>query len=89
MTGESPSTPPGRRGTGNRQSEAPKHPMEFEDWKLRLRSDCEAQGKLLAFDSFGEYALRLLWEEGIEPSVKGIVGTNKQNEHRSKRVSDG
>lgn len=55
-------------------------PMEFEAWKLRLSKDCEAQGKLTAFNSLGDYALRLLWEQGIDPSVDGIVGSRKQND---------
>ncbi len=55
-----------------------KGPIEFDAWKLRLRKDCELQGKLAAYESLGDYALKLLWEDDIEPSVEGIVG-KKQN----------
>ena len=53
--------------------------LEFATWKLLLRKDCETQGKLLAFNSIGDYALKLLWEQGLDPSVAGIVGGSKQN----------
>jgi hypothetical protein len=48
-------------------------PITFEIWKLQLRKDCEAQGKLF-FDAIGEYALSLLWEDGVDPSVRAVLG---------------
>jgi hypothetical protein len=48
-------------------------PLSFELWKLRLREDCERKDKLLAYTSFGEECLRILWEQGTTPSVQGIV----------------
>lgn len=47
--------------------------ITYDVWKLQLRKDCEMRSKLAAFDSIGEYALRLLWESGIDPTVAAIV----------------
>jgi hypothetical protein len=47
--------------------------MLFEVWKVHLRKDCELQGKLAAFDSLGEYTLKLLWEDGLDPRVDAII----------------
>lgn len=52
--------------------------MLFEVWKVHLRKDCELQGKLLAFDSLGEYTLKLLWEDGLDPRVDAIVESSKR-----------
>lgn len=49
-------------------------PITYDAWKLQLREDCEVRGKLAAFDSLGEYALKLLWENGLDPTVAAIVG---------------
>lgn len=59
----------------------PPVPITYDVWKVQLRKDCEVQGKLAAFDGIGEYALRLLWAEGIHPTVAAIVGSaRKANE---------
>ena len=58
---------------------APNRSIAFSAWKLLLRKDCESQGKLVAFESLGDYALQLLWEEGIDPSVEAIVRGLQQN----------
>lgn len=47
--------------------------ISYEVWKLRLQKDCEALNKLLAFHGLGDHTLRILWEEGIDPSVAGIM----------------
>ena len=48
--------------------------LSYDVWKLELRKDCELQGKLIAFNGIGEYTLKLLWDDGIDPSVEAIVG---------------
>jgi hypothetical protein len=52
--------------------------IAYDVWKLQLRKDCEVRGKLDAFDSLGEYALKLLWETGIDPTVAAIVGDGRR-----------
>ena len=47
----------------------------FDVWKLKLRRDCELQGKLFAFEAMGDPILRILWERGLNPSVEAIVGS--------------
>lgn len=59
---------------------APQSPVSFEIWKLQLRKDCELRDKLLAFDNMGDYALRLLWEHGLNPTVEAITATIKKVE---------
>jgi hypothetical protein len=59
--------------TVERKQETPS--LAYDLWKVQLRKDCEVRGKLLAFDGLGEYTLRLLWEDGIDPSVEAIVGS--------------
>jgi hypothetical protein len=45
----------------------------FEKWKESLRQDCIAQDRLAAFNSVGEYVLRILYENGLEPTVSAIA----------------
>jgi hypothetical protein len=47
--------------------------LTYEAWKLRLQQDCQLQDKMLAYNSFGDDCLKLLWETGTEPSVQGII----------------
>jgi hypothetical protein len=47
--------------------------LTYETWKFRFRQDCQLQDKMLAYNSFGEDCLKLLWETGTEPSVQGII----------------
>jgi len=68
-----------RRIMNINSSSAPNRSLAFSAWKLLLRNDCEARGKLVAFESLGDYALQLLWEEGIDPSVEAIVRGLQQN----------
>jgi hypothetical protein len=51
---------------------------QFEVWKQRLREDCRQQDKLIAFENLGDECLRLLWEDGIEPSVQAITAAGKK-----------
>lgn len=48
----------------------------FEGWKIRLSEDCEVQDKLLAFNALGDDVLKLLWEQGLAPSVNAITSRN-------------
>lgn len=38
-----------------------------------LRKDCIARDKLPAFDSLGDQVLRILYDNGVDPSVQAIV----------------
>jgi len=49
------------------------HPLKFEIWKARLREDCERNDKLIAFSNLGEDTLKVLYNCGTEPSLKGIL----------------
>lgn len=51
----------------------------FKDWKQQLRLDCEAHGKLSAYEALGEPILRLLWENGLEPTVQGVIKGVREN----------
>ncbi len=52
--------------------------LSFEDWKVRLRKDCEREDKLSAYAALGEECLRILWEQGTGPSVQGVMEGGKQ-----------
>lgn len=58
-------------------------PVSFEVWKLQLRKECELQGRLLAFDNMGDYALRLLWENGLDPTIEAIAASIKNPTNES------
>ena len=49
------------------------HLMTFEEWKGLLRSDCIAKDKLREFNCLGDLALRLLYADGVGPTVSAIV----------------
>ena len=48
-------------------------PETFEAWKTLLRNDCIALEKLRAFDGIGDVVLRILYENGTDPTVEAIV----------------
>ena len=54
----------------------------FEAWKALLRNDCIALGKLQAFDGIGEVFLRILYENGVDPTVEAIVRDGLSGEKR-------
>ena len=54
--------------------------VSFEIWKAHLLDDCERDDKLLAYKTLGEQCLRILWQSGTEPSVKGILDGGKRSE---------
>jgi hypothetical protein len=47
--------------------------LKFAVWKRQLREDCARTGKLLAFDGFGDFVLKMFWERGLEPTVQAII----------------
>lgn len=59
--------------------------LTFEVWKKRLRENCVALEKLEAFDGLGEVVLRILYENGIDPTVDDVVkhGLNGNRAGRS------
>ena len=46
------------------------HALTFETWKGLLRIDCITQDKLRPFDRLGENVLRILYENGLSPTVE-------------------
>jgi hypothetical protein len=52
-------------------------PVGFDAWKTLLRNDCKNNDKLVAFDCLGDYVLKLLWESGVEPTVRAITSDGK------------
>jgi hypothetical protein len=53
--------------------------LTFDVWKAQFSKDCERQGKLFAYNSLGEFCLKVLWESGLEPSVKAISKEDEKN----------
>lgn len=47
--------------------------LSFDRWKNLLRDDCIALNKLPAFDGIGERILKILYENGVDPTVESIV----------------
>lgn len=47
--------------------------LDFADWKELLRNDCTARDKIREFDGLGEYVLKILYENGLDPTVEAIV----------------
>jgi len=45
----------------------------FEAWKSLLRKDCIVRDKLPAFEGLGEVILKILYENGLDPTVEAIV----------------
>jgi hypothetical protein len=58
-----------------------RHPLTFEAWKALLRNDCIALEKLQTFDTAGEVILKLLCENGADPTVEGIVRNGLPGTH--------
>jgi len=53
--------------------ETEKPAAESQVWKPQFREDCERHGKQAAFHTLGDSVLKLLWESGLEPTVKEVV----------------
>lgn len=52
---------------------------DFSVWKRRFREDCYQHDRQTAFDDIGDMVLRLLWESGLEPTVKAVVAGVKED----------
>jgi hypothetical protein len=52
----------------------------FEEWKSALKKDCERHDKLAVFDALGDYVLKLLWQGGVQPTVRAIGDGSRQME---------
>jgi hypothetical protein len=46
--------------------------LTFDTWKRILQIDCIAHGKEREYNALGEAALNVLYESGLDPSVKAI-----------------
>jgi hypothetical protein len=62
-------------------------PLTFDLWKARLREDCQRNDKLVAFESLSEECLRILYESGTEPSLKGIADGAGETHRKSLAAS--
>lgn len=51
--------------------------LPFETWKRLLQKDCERLDKIAAFNAMGDAALKLFWNDGVEPTVEGLLGYNQ------------
>jgi hypothetical protein len=47
--------------------------LAFEAWKALLRNDCVGSERLQASDALGEATLRILYENGTDPTLEGVV----------------
>lgn len=45
----------------------------FDRWKELLRNDCIASDKEKEFDGLGEFVLKILYENGLDPTVRALV----------------
>jgi hypothetical protein len=61
--------------------------ITFEAWKSQLRKDCVALNKLPAFDGLSEAVLRILYENGVDPSVQSIVANGLAGKKSSASVA--
>ena len=62
------------------------YPLTFVAWKALLRIDCIGLGKLQAFDGLGEAVLRILYENGVDPTVEAIVRDGLSGKARELQV---
>ncbi|HEY1660050.1 MAG TPA: hypothetical protein VGG14_16980 [Candidatus Sulfotelmatobacter sp.] len=47
--------------------------LSFEAWKDYLCSDCVRNEKLAAYNCLGDFILKLLYDNGIAPTVDAIL----------------
>jgi len=62
--------------------------VTFVAWKQSLRKDCEHLDKLRPFEAPPDSVLKLLWESGVEPNVKGLVESASDGEPQFARTMD-
>ena len=58
--------------------------LNFDTWAKLLRNDCVTHNKVGQFDGLGEYILRLLFENGLDPTVEAIVKDGINGKTRQK-----
>jgi hypothetical protein len=46
--------------------------LAFEAWKALLRNDCVGGERLQASDALGDATLRILYENGTDPTLEGV-----------------
>ena len=47
--------------------------LNFDTWTTLLRNDCAAHDKVREFDGLGERILKILYENGLDPTVEALV----------------
>lgn len=62
-------------------------PLSFQKWRELFRNDCVARNKQLAFDKLGVYVLKVLYENGLDPTVEAVSenGLDGQQKGRATR----
>lgn len=55
--------------------------VTYEVWKELLQIDCVQLDKLGAFNSLGEGVLRILYENGVDPTVEAVVRDGINGKH--------
>lgn len=60
--------------------------LPFEKWKQLLRDDCVTHDKQMAFDCLGECVLKILYENGLNPTVRAIVSEGLNGKRLETRV---
>lgn len=50
--------------------------LTFDVWRAQLLQDCERLDKLSNFAQLGDEVLRLLWNDGVAPSVQSIIASD-------------
>lgn len=53
--------------------------LVIEEWKAILQSDSIAHDKLQAYESIGDLALRLFYDNGVRPSVAALIRDGEDN----------
>jgi hypothetical protein len=52
--------------------------IAFDDWKARLRQDCERRDTLAAFNALSDHVLTILWERGFDLAAITQSATDSQ-----------
>ena len=47
--------------------------LSFDGWKEHLRNDCIACNKEREFNGLGECVLKILYQNGVDPTVRALV----------------
>ena len=57
--------------------------LAFDEWKARLRQDCEQRDTLAAFNALTDPVLTILWERGLDPTVAAIIRSATKQEQQT------